>query len=254
MGDQLLINYPGGSIDTQQYCDNSSLIIEMDTSESDSDLLKYEISGNDLHLGISIDTFEVPNDTLVLKSYIVFDRKTGSTGLVGVWVYSRSEYTVIDGTLSQEMQDLLDRFTENMPFSYAQVEFTNSEIIVYAVGISPADQFVQDWNESGTSPDSEKYDITIQKLNSNRLTMTGRKSGEIVTLTWNGNLDLTYSSNTSGHAPYTYYNKPVTCPNEPTPSWFDVFLSDNQKTLTKTRGLIALNSVSVRQTLKLLCY
>jgi hypothetical protein len=76
--------------------------------------------------------------------------------------------------------------------------------------------------------DTAVYDIDVEMKEPYQWELTGNKSEEVVTITIHDNGDITYRSSVSeDREPYSFYIDPTECPNEMSPSWFDLFLEDN---------------------------
>jgi len=68
--------------------------------------------------------------------------------------------------------------------------------------------------------------VSVAQLGCNTVRLTGSTTGEVVTLTWDSDGNMTYSSSDSLHASKIVYENPATCPNNP-PDWYNLFLTGN---------------------------
>ena len=108
---------------------------------------------------------------------------------------------------------------------------------------TPADDFMNnEWSYM-----SSLENITAVKTSNTSVKLTGNKSSEVVTITWNSAGDATYTSSLTANAPGTILAKPTKCPNA-APAWFEIFLSANSSLVkraasapsTISNGLFAL--------------
>jgi YD repeat-containing protein len=79
---------------------------------------------------------------------------------------------------------------------------------------------------------SELGQITATKISGTQVQLTGGTTNEVVTVTFSGSGDETYTSSNSAHAAGTWYMDPKSCPNE-TPDWYYLFLSANGASMFK---------------------
>jgi hypothetical protein len=224
-GNALTINIPAGA---NNYCDSNTLIV----SPADSNVMQFEISGNTLKTYDPPDSnYSYSNPSLIIQTYSTFTRASGGPGLTGAWNLTSNGYNVLSGTPTASEKSSLDaEYTSVDYLSSFQIEFTGSTVIIRG-NISYAEFFMMSWNMDfgvGGSADSARYAITLATVGANSVRMAGTITGEVVTLTFANNGDVTYSSGVQGHATGTYYAKPTSCPNSP-PAWFQTFIQANAK-------------------------
>lgn len=94
--------------------------------------------------------------------------------------------------------------------------------------------FLAQWNGDLTDSmgwpgfaDSARHDIAVEILDERRVRLTGRTSGEVVTIAWTES-EETYTSSVAAHSRHVYYRNPSACPNEPKPGWWQDFLVANR--------------------------
>jgi hypothetical protein len=204
-GDLITIHFPADTY-TSTYCDYSAdtLVTDVYIDSAYTETDTFSLSGNTLTVwGPGPDTT------------IVFTRVGSGSGIQGTWtttMYGATVTLVITATtLTMTESDIsycvADDFMTYYPYMY----------------------------------DTAYFAITATKLSCTQVRLTGDTTGEQVTITWNSNGDMTYTSNRTGspyyHTAYTYYANPTTCPNNYEPDWFwsypDGFLTTNMKGIGK---------------------
>ena len=223
-GNTLVLHIPAG---TENYCDSNYLMI----SPADSSVMQFEISGNTLETFDPPDTnyYEYSDPNLILQTYDVFTRVSGGPGLTGVWSLTSEGDSVLRGALTTTEKAQLD--SENslqgsMSVGNMEVEFTGNTVIIQ---YSYAELFTTEWTSVyGNGSADSLLAITLSQVNGNTVRMTGAISGEVVTVTFSNQGDVTYSSSVASHAPSIVYGNPTSCPND-APAWFNSFILANQK-------------------------
>ncbi|MGA2505943.1 MAG: hypothetical protein ABSF80_00510 [Chitinispirillaceae bacterium] len=94
--------------------------------------------------------------------------------------------------------------------------------------------YADDWMSWDWASDSAYYNVTATKVSCTQVTLTGNVTQEKVTISWNSNGDMTYTSTNSGHAAYTYYENPASCPDNYEPDWYYSGFLDNNNRYTPT--------------------
>jgi hypothetical protein len=232
---------------SSKYCIGDSLISYSDTSQANTSITVYELTGNTLRLlNSTMDT--LPTSGAVIRYYSELTRVGNGTGLIGIWKYTGESYNVISGMLQPAEVDSLDAMEamdDSMLVSMvAEYQFTGSQINLYMSGSSDyASEFINyEWDYSYLDPtyaDSALYNVTIKKVSENKLTLTGNVTHEVVTIQWvssgapsyiQENFTETFTSSTNvAHPVHTYYSNPQTCPDDNYPAWWQDFLTANQK-------------------------
>lgn len=82
-GSDSIFVYIPQSIEEHSYCDDSSLVVEMDTSDADTAAIAYRLSGNTLEIVAQESDDSSLTDTSLAG--FVYSRKTPGTGVVGEW-------------------------------------------------------------------------------------------------------------------------------------------------------------------------
>ena len=77
--------------------------------------------------------------------------------------------------------------------------------------------------------DSAGFNGTATELSCNQVQITGNTTGEQVTINWNSEGDMTFSSTDSTHKTLVYYAHPYTCPNTYPWWYYGSFIRNNQK-------------------------
>ena len=154
-------------------------------------------------------------------------------------ISSFPKYSVISGSLSPAQKADWD---EEIAEENQYLEEYSTEIQVDATNIT----FYEYEHITGASIarrmshyiDSNKYDITIA-TSGNTVTLTGNKSSEVVTITYDAAAGKsTYTSTNSAHATHVYYDETTSCPNSFMPTWAMEFLLANQKGTPKAAPVL----------------
>lgn len=243
-GNKIIVDY---SIKTaaSNYCVDTLLVHRNDTTYSMSDTSEYALSGNTLKFISAPETMSVSKAVIV--PYMQLTRKGSGTGIIGVWNNLTSGYNLVSGILTTSDKQNIDQFVQaalsGLTYEY---EFTSTQYFYYISGeLDMAERFIYNWNytvymDTFIYPsDNSLYDITLKEISNKKITLTGNKTNEVVTITWNMLSSVTSlydpkytevitSSNQLNEA-HTYYSDPVSCPNKEYPSWYNSFLSANMK-------------------------
>ncbi|MGA2505942.1 MAG: immunoglobulin domain-containing protein [Chitinispirillaceae bacterium] len=190
-GDSMSI-YEPPQISSYTYCNGTTLVTQYDTSGGTFGM-RYTVSGNILSL-YECDTVYMFCDT---ENFI---RVGTGTGLIGTWIFN----TYLSDTLI----------------------FTPTTVAVYFSG-SNNYCYADDWMSWDWAYDSIGFKGTAAEISCTQVKITGNTTGEQVTINWNSNGDMTYTSTNSGHAAYTYYQNPTSCPDDYSPDWYYTFLGQN---------------------------
>lgn len=179
-------------VDTNRYCADSLLVTNLDTINAYTLPYSYVINGTTLMLKRTDSAFYTRTGT-----------GTGLTG--GTWVQNGA----------------VEEFPADMAFTADSVTLTMADS-----GGSEGDDYIRNlW-----PVDSVSYHLTLSRISSRQVQLTGTVSGETVTLTWNTDGDKTVTSSSAGHYSYTYYANPRSCPNNPYPAWYySDFLGPNAR-------------------------
>lgn len=197
-GDSMSI-YEPPQISSYAYCNGATLVTQYDTLGGTFGM-RYTVSGNTLSLN-ECDTVYMSCDTENLT------RVGSGTGLIGTWVFT----TYLPDTL--------------------WLVFTATTVSVYFTGSSSNYCYADDWMANEWQYDSIGFNGTATELSCTQVRITGNTTGEQVTITWNNNGDMTYTSTNAAHAAYTYYQNPTSCPDDYTPDWYySGFIYSNQNT------------------------
>jgi hypothetical protein len=178
-------------INSNTQCNGDTLVTRYDTSEGSVMNIKFSVSGNTMNL--YMDTIPA---TL---------RRIGSgTGLIGSW------------TPNDTAMDMPDTLV-----------FSATTLTAYGGGGNgnscPADNYIQ------YSSDTAYFNGTAVQLSCTQVRLTGNVTSEQVTITWDTNGNMIYTSTNTARTPYTWYQNPTSCPNNWTPDWF--YSNDGFKTL-----------------------
>lgn len=212
---------------TSAYCEMDDLITHVDTTEADT--VEFKIAGSTLTVTWDKDTTET--GAVVVQS-LVLTRQGSGSGLNGLWLSVRQEYTVVSGTLSESEKAEYDDNVESDSIRRLETKswlgFNNGQITSYERRDHAA-LFIRDWQnvESGSLPNSTTYAIDVKAIHPSTVELKGRENGEIVRITWSGRSDRTYTSSLPGHAVHRYFRTPTSCPNEFEPEWYGAFLQAN---------------------------
>jgi hypothetical protein len=217
-------------------CIGDSLTV--DTLLDGRDTLFIELDGNTLRMH-SFETAMLDTG-VVVKLTQTLTRAGDGEGLVGTWRYGSIGYEAVSGTLSAEDREFYDDMvTMSNAMSRAngglRVEFTDDEVIwevpADVMVFDYAEMYIDNWNQSwGDFPsDAERYDVSVVKVGKTQARLTGNRNGEKVTIAWNEDGDMTYTSSNEANPLHTYYQEPVSCPNDYQPDWFDAFLDANAR-------------------------
>lgn len=152
--------------------------------------------------------------------------------------------------VSKHTDGYSDTLTRVGTGSGVQGEWTNSYGMTIQVGVNTvtesynyADMLVVDLSFM-----TSYYNVSIVKISSNQVSITGNSSHEVVTITVNSSTgDATYSSSVASHAAATEYANPTSCPNDG-PAWLEQFLTANPKT-AKNAMAVPLNIIHKLATL-----
>lgn len=182
----IIISFPE-RIDYWSSCNGNVLIAYRDTTPAGIDTVFYYISNDSLYISGGVGNGGI------------FIRVGSGTGLAGQWSAA--------GT-SQDGPDQLD-------IGAATVMVTFMECY--------GDDFMEN-----DAPDitSTYTHVSVVQLACNSVRLTGSTTGEVVTITWDNDGNMTYSSSNSQHASKTVYENPTLCPNDP-PTWYTPFLTGN---------------------------
>jgi len=97
-----------------------------------------------------------------------------------------------------------------------------------------ADEYIQyQWPNYSTG-----FNGTAVQNSCTQVVIHGNTTGETVTINWNGNGDMTYTSTVGGHTAYTWYKNPTSCPNNWTPNWFWTFINGNAPVPAAKRAVV----------------
>ncbi|HMD68412.1 MAG TPA: hypothetical protein VKF42_05980 [Chitinivibrionales bacterium] len=246
-GDTLFITTAQSILSTKE-CFGDSMTFYSDTSPASSGITVYGFDGNTLRLVSSItDTMSTSGAVVEYSSEL--SRIGTGTGIIGLWKYTGESYRVISGTLQPTEVQSLDAemaVEDTMLLSMvAEYQITSSQINLYISGtLDYATEFINyQWDYSmlgdPASADSAIYNVTVNKVGENKLTLTGNVSHEVVTIKWVVSgvsnypeipYTMVYTSSNSAHAAYSYYSNPQTCPDDYYPAWWDDFMTANEKT------------------------
>jgi hypothetical protein len=192
-GNYIILSFPQ-DISTHAYCAIDSLVTYYDTSLAYDQALSFVLDGNVLKLAFDSDT-------------AVFIRAGIASGLQGQW--SLSDTSIQGGSVMLYITANTLTITETYIDCYAD------------------DWMLYDW-----AYDSAGFNGTAAELSCTQVRITGNTTGEQVTITWNNNGDMTYTSTDAAHAAYTYYQNPTSCPDDYSPDWYysypDGFFYSNQ--------------------------
>ncbi len=241
-GDNLIFSSEQ-TVYTYSYCNGDSLVSEADTSEASLDTIPFSVSGNTLKIAFDEAYFDEA-ETILVTIWGSFSRTGSGSGIEGKWSFSDVEYTVTEGSLTEdekeEVEALLFLYRAEMNMD---VEISNGQIKIYYLDsddTAAADMFIMEWNgeyyDDPSYSDSAEYDITVTKVDASTVQLKGNKTGETVTIALSKEKE-TYSSSDPENETGTYYDEPVTCPNE-VPGWYYDFLYNNRKEgSAKTRAM-----------------
>ena len=227
--DTVLINNIPQTISTSSYCQGDSLNIHYDTTEASIDTMHYSVDGNTLTLW---KTEPKPTSAIIKTTYVYARQKSGSE-LQGTWTQQSKSYTVVSGKLSANEKENLNFEFSSQNDNYITTVIIGASQMKIAVSIlnnNAADEFIKNWNGNGNKfSDSAMYDITLTKISGTSVKLVGNVSNEVVTISVDGNLDISYMSTNTSHSSHIYYSKPKSCPDDYEPAWYSTFLEDNAK-------------------------
>jgi hypothetical protein len=180
-GNTIIIQHPADTV-TYSYCDTTKLVTETDTESAYTEIDTFSLNGNTMTVN-GIGDSGTP---------VVFTRVGSGSGVQGQW----------QGQI----------YGENITVQVTSSTITFSQFTTYC--------YADDWMSFDWAYDSIGFNGTAAELSCTQVRITGSTTGEQVTITWNSNGDMTYTSNKAGHAAYTYYENPTSCPDDDTPSWY----------------------------------
>lgn len=217
------------SSDTVRYCSGDSMRTEIYPDGPDS--LEYSISDRVLSISNPPNTLQ---SGAVMQWAFLYTRSGYGSGLEGSWTFSGLDYRIISGAMTAAEKTENDHQRDYKGPLFELIRTT----LVFGDGLwrtfqdrSDARIMIVTWNGAlfadPAEADSAKYDIALREVDAKTVELQGRKSGETVRLerTSEGTV---YTSDRAGHAPFTYYTDPKTCPNDG-PEWYDAFKSANLK-------------------------
>jgi hypothetical protein len=230
-------------LDTNKWCNVDSMIVRIDTISNPGEIsFPYSISGNTMTYSSRTSKFMYDSGSWVIELNAVYNHLGTGAGLQGTWIASSEKYTLISGILPDSTRRRLDSTmaAANQSLSsgeYAfQLTFSGNQItesITYKneTTQAQADDFVSSWDSCTVNGrDTCQYAISVTKLNNNSAQLHGTKSNETVTIVWNTDGDMSFTSSDTTHHAYIYYAKPTSCPNFYEPPWYYQFISANVKT------------------------
>jgi hypothetical protein len=189
------------------------------------DTVPIVLSGNTLKAGVySLDgNFSDPMAVVVI--YYVFSRIGTGSDITGQWNLTGYDYELTAGTLTQIERNELDAQKAEMNASVGQMQ-----VDIGASTITRTYCDADDYMESEAPYLTMLYNISAAKLSCGSVQLTGNISHEVVTLTWDSDGNVTYSSSNSQHASKVVYENPSSgqCPNVP-PDWYNQFLTANSR-------------------------
>jgi hypothetical protein len=172
-------------------CTGDTLVTTFDTIPADTTVMTYVIAGDTLTLTTRSSYFV----------YTVHLIRVGSgSDIVGTW----AEYDTL-GHLTMQVVFTATTFSNSLNGANNQ-----------PMPICPADQYLM----SSWPYDSVNFNGTAVRMSCNGVQLTGSTTGEVVTMTWESSGNKTYMSTDGTHTTYTYFQNPVSCPNDPVPEWF----------------------------------
>jgi len=173
----------------------------------------------------------------VIQYFTTLTSVANQSGVMGTWNNPKPGYEVVSGTLTAAEKAELD---EEIAFFILMMSEIATEITYYVSSTQiiisiPEDInstfsfFAEDFNDDyyRDSQDAAQADIIVETINSATVRLTGGTTGEIVTITVNNQGDRIYTSTDPTHASHTYYQEPVSCPNNTRPDWILEFYTDN---------------------------
>jgi len=184
LGSTIIVSIPE-DIYSYSYCNGNTLETYSDTSPAHDEPMPFVVSGDTLKFIEGTDT-------------VVLIRMGSGSGLIGQWYVADTDL--------QNGQVRLDITTSTLT-------------VTITVNNCYVDDFIDSWNCCGTWADSASYDITVLKLSCTQVRLTGNISGEVVTISWDTDGNMTFTSNNTGHAAHTWYENPTSCPNF-YPDWY----------------------------------
>jgi hypothetical protein len=185
-GDTLTVSIPQ-QITFRSHCNGNTLHANYDTIPAQDQSAIFILSGNVL-------TLIEPYDTATYT-------RVGVGGvLTGSW-----KITIL---------------TENLP---DQLDFGPSTVTATYPATCYGDGFMA--NEA-TYITANYSHVSVTQLSCNIVRLTGGTTGEQVTLTWDSDGNLIYSSSNSQHTTGIVYQNPTSCPNI-APDWYNLFLTAN---------------------------
>jgi hypothetical protein len=180
-------------IDTSSYCDAlaDTLVTSYDTAVAYFRIYSFSISNDTLTL--------IQNDTAV------YARSGTGSDLIGSWI--------VAGAVAG--------FPTEMVFTDTTVAVTLADS-----GNCEADSYIQyQWPF-----DSADYRLVLNRVSCSQLRLTGDSTLETVTVSWNSGGDMTLTSSSSAHTAHTWYQNPLSCPNNQYPDWYyPEFLNPNAR-------------------------
>jgi hypothetical protein len=230
-------------ISRYSYCSGSSLSEYYDTIQPGYDTTEFANSGDSLWLIMRPET--TYTSLTVYQMELIFLRSGIGTGIVGKWEAKGVDYRILSGSFTTAEKHGFDSSNAVQLAMYdsmgVEYVFTGTMgKLGFHGGYNYAKEFIISWNSpawNGDPADSALYDISMAALSNTMVKLTGRKTGETVTIVWTpgGTPDQTYTSSNPAHAAHTYFQNPTACPDDPEPVWWAGFLSDNAKTILLKR-------------------
>jgi hypothetical protein len=193
------------------YCNNDSLVMNRDTIKESTDTNLFSLSANGdtlvmiyTYLSYFYDSTFSIDSTIDTNKGILIRSGTGSN-IQGTWTSPDTGY-----------------FDKGITFIISSNTITmyNDQSFCYA------DSYLE-W----AYLDTTFIAITTKKVSCELIQFTGNLTGETVTLSWDSNRNITYSSNVAAHTSGTVFENPMQCPNIP-PDWYGRFIKGNIKHFT----------------------
>lgn len=226
--------------DTIWNCDGLQPYVTLDTLPAVEHA--YQIQGDTLHFSVDTEYLDFRPDSSggrtrahsAIETFTEFVRVGAGTGLQGRWQSVRMVMRVVKGTPSpvaiRNAQVLAEDRNRWLRYFTWEAEFADG---VYRLRLDgqTAQWWVIVWNEdnqsaSGRGPNGY-YDIEVASRGDDTLVYKGRKSGETVTMVFEGNRRRRYTSDNPAHTSYTE-SEPETCEEKRQDRWFHDFELANE--------------------------
>jgi hypothetical protein len=231
-GDRVILSSP---TDTMRFCDGDSLVEDSDGGRPDTTY--YRLAGNRLWMASDFQSRPPDGPSYTLRRHTGLKRLSGGEGVGGWWRWDTAYNEILAGTLDPDAQADQERYLRiNLAqLRYVEIDlgFFDGEFRMRQDG-RMAELFLAEWNGEiddypGFPPDSAEYAIEVSIVDPYTVRLTGRETGERVTVTYDrSRMDTRYASSDPDREPYWEREGPTRCPAG---EWYEDFQWENAKGL-----------------------